>query len=127
MRQKYILALMTFGIFLSGFTWAGPPEVEDPPDETTVIEPETPTYGSGTPEMSEPVEENAKEYLTFEEAVAVCSDREDMQTCIDAETGQAEIMEAGPEDRPMDSDLPETDLDTELEIDLNTEEESGPE
>ena len=123
MKQKYILALMTFGIFLSGFTWAGPPEVEDPPEETQASEPETPTYGSGTPETPEPKEENAKEYLTFEEAVAVCSDREDMQACIDTETGQTEAMEIAPEDKPMDSDLPETDM----EIDLETDEESSPE
>lgn len=123
MRQKYIFTLITFGVLLSGFTWAGPPVVEDPPEETTTNETEKPTYGSGTPEMSEQAEEKSKDHLTFEEAVAVCSNREDMQACIDAETGQTDLMEIAPEDKPMDSDLPETDM----EIDLDENEESGPE
>ncbi len=122
MRQKYILTLIVFGGFLSGMTWAGPPETEVPPDETTVNEPETPTYGSGTdPEMAEETTEKTKDYLTFEEAVAVCSDREDMQSCIDTETGQTEQIDKVMEDVPMDSET------VEPELELETDEEAVPE
>jgi len=124
MRQSSFIALVTIGLLVSGLTWAGPPDAEDPPaesieenvEETVEETMETDSYGSSTEPEEWTAETKTDDWtetaaepepvLTFEEAVAVCSTAEDLQTCIDQKTGQAEM----PAEMPMDSEAPETDM-----------------
>ncbi len=118
MRHSSFLTLVGIGLFVSGLTWAGPPDGEKLEVDPMVIEaPEDSTQPAEYMEEAAPAE-----LLTFEEAVKVCFEDADIQTCIDEKTGQAVSEDLPAEDMPdteevpMDSDEPEEGYwDTETE------------
>lgn len=88
MRHSSFILIAGIGIFISGMTWAGPPDQMPENDESYQSE-----TMEETTEESLPVDEGQATkpvILTFEEAVAACKDEENLQACVDVKTGITE-------------------------------------
>lgn len=123
MKQSIFLTLTTVGLFVSGLTWAGPPDGETQEvQQTQDVQdmPEAPISQEPAPVMPDKAPE--PEILSFEEAVSLCAYEIDVQACVDDKTGQDRIADQIGDDMAVDpidemGDAIDGEMDSEIVID----------